>query len=59
LEGRVPAVELLIATPAVRNLIRKWKSPSIIYTYADRSPIRGANNGSGSEEPGKKRIDKL
>ncbi|MDP9212227.1 MAG: Flp pilus assembly complex ATPase component TadA, partial [bacterium] len=40
--GRVPAVEIMIATPAIRNLIREGKShqiPSAIQTSSDQGMV--------------------
>jgi len=34
-EGRVPVIELMIANPAIRNIIREEKSASNDYTYSN------------------------
>ena len=44
-QGRVVACEILVATPAVRNLIREGKTPSDLQRYAGRREVRDGDDG--------------
>ncbi len=44
-EGRAAAAEVMVATPAIRNLIREGEGPPDLLVHAGRRPIRHAHDG--------------
>ena len=49
--GRVAAIEVLVPTPAVRNLIREGKTHQIYSRHADRRGARHADDGRRARDP--------
>ncbi len=56
-KGRVVAAEVMIATPAVRNLIREAKVHQIYVDDAGRRPSRHAHHGPGARRARQRRQD--
>ncbi len=50
-KGRIAAFEIMIATPAVRNLIRENKDRPDSFSYTDKQGSRNADNGIGMSGP--------
>ena len=50
--GRVVACELLMPTPAVRNLIREGKTHQIYSAMQTGTAVRHADDGRGARRPG-------
>ncbi len=49
--SRVAAIEMLVPTPAVRNLIREGKTHQIVLRHADRRRRRHADDGRRARDP--------
>ena len=56
-QGRAVATEVLVATPAIRNLIREGKTHQIYSAHAGRRAARHAHDGPAPRRAGADRPD--